>query len=62
MWTRETSNVTVLSFLRLLESTDVKNVLRPSKPLVPKWEKCLQVKLMLQQLKNNFGNFFGGVA
>lgn len=43
LYSRETSNDIVLSFLRKLDTDEVKRVLTPSKPLVPKWEKCLEV-------------------
>ena len=41
LYSRETSNATVLSFLRKLD--EAKGILTSSKPLVPKWEKCLAV-------------------
>ena len=43
LYSRETSNETVLSFLRKLDADEVKKILTPSKPLVPKWERCLEV-------------------
>lgn len=43
LYSRETSNETVLSFLRKLDADEVKKMLTPTKPLVPKWERCLEV-------------------
>ena len=43
LYSRETRNEVLRSFLRKLDTDEVKKILTPSKPLVPKWEKCLAV-------------------
>ena len=42
---RSTSNDLLKKFLRKLEAKEVKNVLTPSRPLVPKWQQCLAVRI-----------------
>lgn len=47
LYSRETRNEVLRSFLRKLDTEEVKRILTPSKPLVPKWEKCLAVRQTL---------------